>query len=153
MLLKPVTNENEEPVSTLNPVSITQEIARAVYLEDILFGKAGTAQRLEILSFSELAIRLGAEELSQLLNQHLELKMFLVGHSITAADIFALTSLLEHWGALPDFEKIQLPHVFRWLDHVQHLPGLLEQVQRKGLLVSFPDENATAPSKGQAKKD
>ena len=79
--------------------------------------------------------------------------MFLVGHSITAADIFALTSLLEHWGTLSDFEKIQLPHTFRWLDHVQHLPGLFEQVQRRGLLVGVPDENAKAPSSSQLKKD
>lgn len=87
------------------------------------------------------------------MNGHLELRMFVVGHSITAADIFAVTKLLEHWGTLSDFEKIQLPHCFRWLDHVQHLPGIFEQVQRKGLLVGFPDENAQAPGKGQGKKD
>jgi hypothetical protein len=35
---------------------------------------------------------------------------------------------------------------------VQHLPGLLEQVTVKGLFVSFPDENAQAPSKGELKR-
>jgi hypothetical protein len=32
------------------------------------------------------------------------------------------------------------------------LPGLLEQVQSKGLFVSFPDENAQPPSKSELKK-
>jgi glutathione S-transferase len=68
-----------------------------VYLEDILFGKANSAQRLEIISFSEVAIRMASEELSQFLNQHLETRMFIVGHSITAADIFSLSHLLQHW--------------------------------------------------------
>ena len=35
---------------------------------------------------------------------------------------------------------------------MQHLPGLYEQVQSKGLFVTFPDENAQAPSKAQLKK-
>lgn len=45
-----------------------------------------------------------------------------------------------------------MPHAFRWLDHVQHLPGIWEQVQAKGLVVSFPDENAQPPSNKQLKK-
>lgn len=45
-----------------------------------------------------------------------------------------------------------MPHTFRWIDHVQHLPGLLEQVQSHGLFVPFPDENAQPPSKSQLKK-
>lgn len=55
-------------------------------------------------------------------------------------------------GGLTDFEKIQLPHTFRWLDHVQHLPGFLDQVQSRGLFVAFPDEKAEAPSKKEMKK-
>ena len=54
---------------------------------------------------------------------------------------------------MSDYEKIQLPHVFRWVDHVQHLPGMLEQVKRNNLFVTFPDEqNAQPPSKSQLKK-
>ena len=54
---------------------------------------------------------------------------------------------------MSDFEKFGVPHCFRWIDHVQNLPGLLEQVQQKGLFVGFPDEtNAQAPSKGMLKK-
>lgn len=78
--------------------------------------------------------------------------MFLVGHSITAADIFVLAHLAEYFFGLQDYEKLQLPHAFRWIDHVQHLPGMLEEVQNRGLFVTFPDENAQPPSKSQMKK-
>jgi hypothetical protein len=37
--------EEEANVQTINPFSIMQEIARAVYLEDVLFGKFDSAQR------------------------------------------------------------------------------------------------------------
>ena len=78
--------------------------------------------------------------------------MFLVGHSITAADILAHAHIALYFGTLPAYEQIQLPHTFRWLDHIQHLPGILEQVTQHGLFVEFPDENAQPPSKGQLKK-
>lgn len=41
-------SEGEEPHQTLNPYSIMQEIARAVYIEDVLFGKLGSPQRTEV---------------------------------------------------------------------------------------------------------
>lgn len=86
------------------------------------------------------------------LNAHLEPRMFLVGHSITAADILAHAHVSAFFASLPAYEQIQLPNTFRWLDHVQHLPGMLELVQQRGLFVPFPDENAQPPSKGQLKK-
>ncbi len=87
--------------------------------------------------------------------------MFIVGHNITASDIFTLAHVAEYFvcilinnlqAGLTDFEKLSFPHAFRWIDHVQHLPGLLEQVLAKGLFVSFPDENAQPPSKGELKR-
>ena len=55
---------------------------------------------------------------------------------------------------LTDFEKMALPHAFRWIDHIQHLPGMLEQVQAKNLFTSFPDQSAdpSQMSKSQLKK-
>lgn len=94
------------------------EIAKSVYLEDVLFGKQDSHTRLEILSLIELATRLSPEDLVKYLNTHLELKMFLVGHSISAADITVLAHVLEYFNGLSDYEKIQLPHAFRWIDHV-----------------------------------
>jgi hypothetical protein len=52
--------------------------------------------------------------------------MFLCGLSISAADIVVFSHIAKHFSALSDFEKMNLPHAFRWIDHVQHLPGLLE---------------------------
>eukprot|EP00347_Sterkiella_histriomuscorum_P004914 403358596 len=143
----------EHPVQTANPASIMLEIARSVYLEEVIFGKPDSTTRLEILSMIELATRMSPEDLIKHLNSHLELRMFLVGHSITAADITTLAHIIEHFNSISDYDKIQVPHAFRWIDHVQHLPGMFEQVQQRNLLVGFPDEkNAEAPSKSQLKK-
>lgn len=95
-----------------------------------------------------MAERLSAKELAEFMNEHLAERMFVVSTNITAADIVVFTALAPFFAhELKDFEKIALAHVFRWIDHIQHLPGLLEQVQAKGLFTSFPDENAEPPSK------
>lgn len=86
------------------------------------------------------------------LNKHLAMKMFLVGQNITAADIMVVLYIAEYFKELMDFQKIEMAHVFRWLDHIQHLQGLAEQIENLGLFVSFPDVNAGEPSKAQLKK-
>ena len=139
--------------STSNPYTIILDIARACYLEDVLFGKKDSQTRLEILSFIEKVERLSANELTELVNTHIgQTRLFLNGLSITAADIVVFAYIAKHFSALADHEKISLPHAFRWIDHVQHLPGMLEQVQAKQLFTTFPDENAEGPSKAQLKK-
>ena len=47
-----------------------------------------------------------------------------------------------------------LPNCFRWLDHIQHLPGMLDQVQNNSLFTSFPNPEVegSGPSKRQLKK-
>jgi hypothetical protein len=100
-----------------------------------------------------MAGRLQSKELADFINEHMAERMFLVSTNITAADIVVFTALAPFFAhELKDFEKIQLANAFRWIDHIQHLPGLLEQVQAKGLFTSFPDENAEPPSKAQLKK-
>ena len=76
-------------------------------------------------------------------------RMFLVGDNITVADIVVLSSIAHYFAKeLQDYEKFALPHVFRWVDHIQHLPGLLEQIQKKDLFTNFPsEENSAGPSK------
>lgn len=53
-----------------------------------------------------------------------------------------------------DYQKSEdFPHAFRWIDHIQHLPGMLEQVEYLGLFVTFPKkEGAQEMSKSQLKK-
>lgn len=45
-----------------------------------------------------------------------------------------------------------MANTFRWLDHIQHLPGMLEQVEALGVLTAFPDLTQQEPSKAQLKK-
>ncbi len=140
-MVKSTGNDGEEPVKCSNTMTIMIEISRAAYLEDVLFGSAKSKERQEILSFIELAQRMPSEELAQHVNQHLAMKMFLVGANITAADIITCLYLGAHFKELMDFQKIELCHAFRWIDHVQHLPGLDELIQSLGLFVAFPDES------------
>jgi hypothetical protein len=57
--------------------------------------------------------------------------MFMTGLSISAADVVVFARTAKHFSTLTDLEKLQVPNAFRWVDHVQHLPGLLEQVHAK----------------------
>jgi len=123
-LLKSTGNDGEEPVKCSNTMTIMIEIAKGAYLEEVLFASPKSKERQEILSFIELAQRMPTEELVKHVNQHLAMKMFLVGSNITAADIITCLYVTPYFKELMDFQKITLCHAFRWIDHVQHLPGL-----------------------------
>lgn len=123
------------------------EIARAAYLDEVLFAKRDSKERFEIQSFIELSLRMNADDLGVHVNKHLAKRMFLVGLTISAADIICHLVLAESFREMMDFQKIGANHAFRWLDHMQHLPGLQDQVESLGLFVSFPDETQATPSK------
>ena len=53
------------------------------------------------MSFIELAQRLEPAELAAHLNKHLEMRMFVVGHNITAADITLLVYIIEYFVRFP----------------------------------------------------
>jgi len=89
--------------------------------------------------------------LTEHINEHLKMKMFLVGQNITAADIIVALYSATYIKDLADDDKREVPHAFRWIDHIQHLPGLGEQMTALGLFVSFPEEEGEV-SKSQAKK-
>ena len=107
-------------------ISIMLELSRATYLEDVLFAKLNSKERTEISSFIEMADRLKVDELVTFLNEHLSTRMFLVGSNITAAEVVVLLRVAAWFRALKDYQKLEMPHVFRWIDHLQHLPGLSE---------------------------
>ena len=78
-------------------------------------------------NFIEIVSRLGSKDLSEHINEYMSERMFLVSTNITAADIVVFSALASYFAKeLKDYEKIALPNVFRWLDHIQHLPGLLQ---------------------------
>lgn len=128
------------------------EIAQAAYLQEVLFGKNNSKERAEILSFIEVAQGMTGEELTQFINKHLAMKMFLVGTNVSAADIITCLYVAPYFKELMDFQKIEMCHAFRWIDHIQHLPGLDELITNLGLFVSFPDLSQSEPSKSQLKK-
>lgn len=137
------------------------EIAKAAYLDEVLFSGINSKERFEILSFIELAQRLEPEQLVDHVDTHLKMRMFLVGHNITAADIIVHLVIAKFFQGLMDFQKQSskeengkkqgYPNAFRWLDHIQHLPGMSEQVEQLGVFVMFPDPDKSEPSKGELK--
>lgn len=154
MLLKsvPVEGNQSEEQRCASPYAISLEISRACYLEDVLMGKKNSDDRTSVSHWYETVMRLSVADMMTLLNTHMATRMFLVGTNVSAADIFVFAHICEHFATLKSFEKMQVPHLFRWVDHVQHLPGMLEQVESRELLCSFPDEFEEGPSKAQLKK-
>jgi len=160
MLVKTISEKGEKKdeilrrdIAVTSPAAIMQEIARACYLEDVLFGKADSQLRSQVTEFIEMVERLDAEQLTAHVNTHMAMRMFLATENITAADIIVFAALAPHFSKLLSSEKFALPHAFRWVDHIQHLPGMLEQVTAKQLFTKFPtvEEEATL-SKKQLKK-
>ena len=79
------------------------EIAKACYLDEILFSKTDSKERIEILSFIDLASRTDSEELAALIDSRLQTRMYLVGLNITAADIIVHLYIAEYVRDLLDF--------------------------------------------------
>lgn len=107
------------------------EIAKACYLEEVLFSKEDSTLRYEISQFIEMVTRLSPPELLSHVNTHMAQRMFLVGDNITAADIVifsAIAPIMSNGSISDDAKRTEVPHAFRWVDHIQHLPGMLEQV-------------------------
>ncbi len=46
--------EHVDVVQSSNPFSIMLEIAKATYIEDIMFGKPGSIERSEVLTYNKL---------------------------------------------------------------------------------------------------
>jgi len=59
-----------------------------------------------VTSFIEVALRKPADELVKMLNAHLESRMFLVGHAITAADIALLAHTIQYFVRIGLNDKI-----------------------------------------------
>jgi len=82
----------------------------------------------------------------------LQLRTFLVGRHVTAADLIVVMPILKKLSVTPDHEKLQNANVFRWADHIQNLPGIKAEVEKADIFVSFPDSNAKPPTKSELKR-
>ena len=111
-----------------NPFTMMLEISKAAYLEEILFKKADSMERTEIGMQVETADRLKEQELADYINGLMQSRMFVVSENFTAADFIVFAALAPWFSTLKDHEKLALPNAFRWIDHIQNLPGMLQQV-------------------------
>lgn len=102
-IIKDSVEENGKAVACGNPITCMMELAKAAYLDEVLFSTLKSKERFEILSFIELALRLDSEAMCAHLNSHLAMRMFLVGGNITAADIVVFLTLAEPFSELMDF--------------------------------------------------
>jgi glutathione S-transferase len=81
------------------------EIARACYLEDLIMGKKDSADRDQISQYIEMAQNLNAEEIVAFLNNHMKMRMFVVGKTVTAADICLFALAGPFFSKMDDREK------------------------------------------------
>lgn len=146
-----VVSEAGRTFKCASPFAIFRHIAEITRFESIFLGRSEMDNH-QILSYFELINSLEIQDLAELLNNDLKLRMFLVSYNITAADIYAYAHIVSHVQNLQDFEKLDQNNLFRWIDHIQHLPGIAKFVLENHLSVSFPDENAKGPSKRELKK-
>lgn len=146
-----IVTEGDKTSKCANLYSIFRHIAEVTKFESIFLGKTETHNN-QVLSYFELISSLSSEELGELLNNDLKVKMFLVTHNITAADILAYAHVVHYVQGLTDADKLAKNNLFRWVDHLQHLPGISEYAETHNLIVTFPDENTKAVSKRELKK-
>lgn len=82
-----------------NPFTIMLEIARACYLEEILFAKQDSQLRVEISAFIEMVGRLEPKEMAEHINTHMAQRMFLVGDNVSAADVVIFAALAPYFSS------------------------------------------------------
>lgn len=146
-----IVTEGDKTFKCTSPYAIFKHIAQLTRFESIFLGRTDLENQ-QVLSYFELIGSLSVEELGSLLNNDLQLRMFLVTYNITAADIFAYAHLVNFVGEMQDFEKLANNNLFRWIDHIQHLPGIDKYAKSHNLTISFPNESAKQPSKRELKK-
>ena len=146
-----LVTEDGKTFKCTSPYAIFRHIAEVTRFEKIFLGR-NELDNNQILSYFELMGGMQPEELAEMLNNDLKLKMFLVSFNITAADIFAYTHVVSYVQTLQDYQKLAQNNLFRWVDHIQHLPNISKFVESKSLFVPFPNEDAKQPSKSQMKK-
>ena len=106
----------------------------------------------QISSYVEMVTKFNLEELAELINNDLRMKVYLVGPCITAADIIVYAYVVRYAQKMQDFEKYVKCNLIRWVNHLQSLPGLSQCSEKFGLKVSFPNKKYENLSKRILKK-
>ncbi|CAI2369603.1 unnamed protein product [Moneuplotes crassus] len=146
-----VKTENKKTFKCASTYAIFRHIAELTRFEKIFLGKS-EIDNARILSYFELINSMEPQALADHLNNDLKFRVFVATYNITAADIYAYAHIAEHVKGFDDLKKLEYSNLFRWLDHIQHLPGLDKFAIEHSLFVEFPDENAKPLSKSEMKK-
>ncbi|KAF9899542.1 G4 quadruplex nucleic acid binding protein, partial [Lobosporangium transversale] len=88
--------------------------------------------------------------LAKALNEHLETRTYIVGHSITNADLWTFVKIHEQFSAMSRDGQLKRPHLTRWFDLIQeqtselgHLAPIIIDLEAPELQIP-PKEKATS---------
>lgn len=129
-----VTSVDGKQEKSYSAYSIIEQISKLTNFEKKFVG--GTEfENSQILSYFEIVPQIKDQALAELLNKDLKLRTYLVGHNITAADIFAYAYVVNYTKGLTKEQFLEYGNLFRWVDQIQHFPGINAFVVANNLLI------------------
>ncbi|KAG0287070.1 G4 quadruplex nucleic acid binding protein [Linnemannia gamsii] len=96
--------------------------------------------------------------LAKALNDHLETRTYIVGHSITNADLWTFVKLHEQVGTMTRDGQLKRANLARWFDLIQHQAGALGHLSPVAIDLELPEfkpvskEKVAAPAIGADEK-
>ncbi|KAK3840721.1 MAG: hypothetical protein JOS17DRAFT_712177 [Linnemannia elongata] len=96
--------------------------------------------------------------LAKALNDHLETRTYIVGHTITDADLWTFVKLHEQVGTMTRDGQLKRANLTRWFDLIQDQAGALGHLAPVAIDLELPEfkpaskEKAVAPAVGQDEK-
>ena len=118
-------------------VDICKFITRLTGTFELFFGKTQEVEDRHMEFIKEF--NLSADYLPYL-NNHLMTRTFCNGNNITISDFYAFSFVIQEVYKLHDDKKFKFCNVIRWVDHIQNLNGLKDQLERLKFMVSLPFE-------------
>ncbi|KAF9923103.1 G4 quadruplex nucleic acid binding protein [Linnemannia zychae] len=96
--------------------------------------------------------------LAKALNDHLETRTFIVGHTITNADLWSFVKIHEQVGTMTRDGQLKRPNLTRWFDLIQEHAGALGHLNPVEIDLELPEfkpaskEKTAAPAPGADEK-
>jgi methionine--tRNA ligase beta chain len=125
-----------------DPQEIAEWICKISGTFEIMYGRTNN----EVLSNNVFIRTLkgfvgqGNSVVLEYLNKHLENSTFCNGFHITVSDLFAYSHVISLVLGFGDSDKQSFCNIIRWVDHIQNMKGLKEDVRELKLKVNLPFE-------------
>jgi len=116
-------------------IEICKLIARLTGTYEVFFGKTKEDEEKNIQFIHQF--NLSADYLNFLNNKVLQTSTFCNGNNITISDLYAFAFVIQEVIKLSTSGKRKFNNVLRWVDHIQNLKGLKEQLQRLNFIVNI----------------